>query len=939
MSHTPRVFISSARGALDAYREAARDVCFRLGLLPVQMEDFSPDRHPPAEVCGRQLETCDAIVLLLAHRYGSRPSEGGLSYTELEYEWALKHPSVPLFVFVVNPSFSWPPPEVREDPGDMARFRARVAENHVVRGFGEIATFREDLIVALRGLDSRPAHEERPARTIPAAPAFHAVPAYIGNAPFTGRTEFLTILDDWAAGADPVLVVEAIGGAGKSALTWEWARHRAPAELAGRLWWSFYEGSASITRFLREALAYVSGRPFDKVRRLDRSELAEQLLASLRERPYLLVLDGFERLLAAYHRFDPSKLRDDEVEPAKRALIEPHAFEVVRALTTAAPAKILISTRLMPDALEGRFARRLPGVRHIRLPGLTDADTLALLTKLGVHGNPRIIAGFFGRLDNHPLLVDIVVGLLRDYRPAPHDFDRWLADPTAGGALTLATLPLNQRRAHILEAAFAGLPAGHARVLGWISVLAGAVDWATLDDINPIHPDDWDAPEPNALLDAALTDLEDRGLLWWDRSSNTYDLHPVVRAYVHDQLDHDDRVYANERIHAHFEALPPEDTASATSVEDLRQTITMFRALVGAERMRDAESLWEDRLSRPLLSELGACETIVELLTPAKGRFDLRVRGDLATALRFQGRFEEAQDQELEILNVCIDRGNIDEFGIALSRVGGLFYRTGQFVFAGRYFELATELKALAPSVSDWNIRFHLAVLARESGRLDEARERLDECIRLERPDWSEGHFRCERLRIARLAGSLEWAELEGADAELHKWRDRMDIESIKFEYFAGIGDFERALSAAQESDRLQRGAGGDATPAAIAFALARLGRLDEAGMLVEQTASMVARVPFARFPHYVLAKALWVLGRRDEAARHSVEAYRQAWKDGPPNHSHWDLADATELLAELGVPAPTLPVVDPTTVVVPLEPEIRGYLAKISRNSPRRYD
>ena len=154
--------------------------------------------------------------------------------------------------------------------------------------------------------------------------------------------------------------------------------------LAGRLWWSFYEGSASMTRFLQELLAYTQGRPMDQIRQLNRTSLADQVITELRRRPYQIVLDGFERLLAAYHQFDPSKLRDEEVEPDKRSLIEPHAEDIVRRLTTVGPSKILISTRLMPVALYSRFGVLMPGVRHLRLPGLSDSDTRALLTRLDV---------------------------------------------------------------------------------------------------------------------------------------------------------------------------------------------------------------------------------------------------------------------------------------------------------------------------------------------------------------------------------------------------------------------------------------------------------------------------------------------------------------------------------------------------------------------------
>jgi hypothetical protein len=62
-------FISSTSGALVAYRRAEVEVCYRLGLTPVHMEEFDPQRPAPAQVCRREVENCDVFVLLLAHRH------------------------------------------------------------------------------------------------------------------------------------------------------------------------------------------------------------------------------------------------------------------------------------------------------------------------------------------------------------------------------------------------------------------------------------------------------------------------------------------------------------------------------------------------------------------------------------------------------------------------------------------------------------------------------------------------------------------------------------------------------------------------------------------------------------------------------------------------------------------------------------------------------
>ena len=52
--------------------------------------------------------------------------------------------------------------------------------------------------------------------------------------------------------------------------------------------------------FCRRALAYMTRRPLAELDRLPTRELARDLLAELHARPWLLVLDGLERVLVAY---------------------------------------------------------------------------------------------------------------------------------------------------------------------------------------------------------------------------------------------------------------------------------------------------------------------------------------------------------------------------------------------------------------------------------------------------------------------------------------------------------------------------------------------------------------------------------------------------------------------------------------------------------------
>ena len=84
-----------------------------------------------------------------------------------------------------------------------------------------------------------------------------------------------------AADPHPVLLFDAIGGSGKSMLTWEWTTQHATqvrGDWAGRFWYSFYERGAIMADFCRRALAYITGQPLDDFKTRKTPELGDLLL-------------------------------------------------------------------------------------------------------------------------------------------------------------------------------------------------------------------------------------------------------------------------------------------------------------------------------------------------------------------------------------------------------------------------------------------------------------------------------------------------------------------------------------------------------------------------------------------------------------------------------------------------------------------------------------
>jgi hypothetical protein len=247
----------------------------------------------------------------------------------------------------------------------------------------------------------------------------------------------------------------------------------------------------------------MTGRPLRALRKKKQLELGEQLLRQLQMQPWLLVLDGLERILVAYHRYDAAQLRDEQAGDrdtiAHRdisAAIHPDDDEILRRLAAATKSKILITSRLIPRVLLNPSGQPIPGVRHERLPGLRPTDAEALLRHSGVRGDSQLLQDYLQHhCDCHPLVTGAVAGLINDYLPDRGNFDAWAADAVHGGKLNLANLDLVQKRNHILQTALDALPDPSQQQLSTLALLSEAVDYTTLAALNPHLP-----PEPDEVL-------------------------------------------------------------------------------------------------------------------------------------------------------------------------------------------------------------------------------------------------------------------------------------------------------------------------------------------------------------------------------------------------------------------------------------------------------
>ena len=84
-----QIFISSTYTDMKEERQAAVEAILKSGNIPAGMELFTAGNESQLQTIMRWIDESDIYVLLLGGRYGSIEQWSGLSYTEVEYDYAV----------------------------------------------------------------------------------------------------------------------------------------------------------------------------------------------------------------------------------------------------------------------------------------------------------------------------------------------------------------------------------------------------------------------------------------------------------------------------------------------------------------------------------------------------------------------------------------------------------------------------------------------------------------------------------------------------------------------------------------------------------------------------------------------------------------------------------------------------------------------------------
>ena len=94
-------FVSSTYKDLIEERQAVMEAIVSTGNLPVGMEHFPAGNESQFDYIKKLIDHCDYYILVLAGKYGSINNSTKLSYTEMEFDYAVKN-GVPVAVLLVK---------------------------------------------------------------------------------------------------------------------------------------------------------------------------------------------------------------------------------------------------------------------------------------------------------------------------------------------------------------------------------------------------------------------------------------------------------------------------------------------------------------------------------------------------------------------------------------------------------------------------------------------------------------------------------------------------------------------------------------------------------------------------------------------------------------------------------------------------------------------
>ena len=614
-----KIFVGSTVKDLEDLRDGLYRSLKEVGHTPwfSEKDDFPTNRHPDSMTnCIKVAEECDLFVVLLDKRAGlPYTKRKGSPYPELfdstiseaEYRCA-REKGKPVCIFIrkraehesaiyrqikdkeQRESMKWySEPAVYEFYDRLMHEKPHIPWRYTFDSIREIMGPLNTIIGEAQAISSV-------SFSLPIPPQPYFAHPYPLQKNFTGRVAERNMLTDWLTkGRHPMLALNAIGGMGKTALSWYWMQEdviKGGLSPHGIIWWSFYDKESSFENFLKHAISYVTGGRINPDGLQSTKEKMSALHGILYNNEYLLVLDGVERVLRAYYNLG-SPYQGDEVKIDERgeyrSFIDPNLGDFIKMLASGYPqTKTLLTSRLFPKELDD-----LEGCIKKDLTQLDKEDAVEFFKRQGVEGTRTEIEEVCCAYGFHPLPLRLLSGMIVHDMKYGGDIKAWtIYNP----------LPkLVPKEHHILELAYNSLDEKKQNFISKLSAFRNPMDYDAVSIFNLFGSEE--------KFNEVLIELVDRGMLFRDEKSNKLDLHPIVRKYCYDRLKNKESIHLV--LTDYFAYIPAPEKIE--SVDDLAAVIELYHHTVRAGGYDEAMDLYYDRLERPLF-KFGAYQTITELL-------------------------------------------------------------------------------------------------------------------------------------------------------------------------------------------------------------------------------------------------------------------------------------------------------------------------------------
>ena len=234
-----KTFVSSVSAQLESTRSQIIQDLSKAGYDVSAMERFGAQPTVPLDVCLRELRSSDIVILLVAPRYGSMLPQG-ISYTHAEYREA-QGAGVPVIAIRI-------PDDEGLDAEEQAQLKVFAEEVGSTTTYDSLAPgeslerISPKVLAALTSARNRGdighrfsifQEHERYFR-----PLLQDQALLTHRGPFVGREQELKQIQSFIDGSEPLLILEAPGGSGKSRLLLEAAKAASQREGAPRIYFA-----------------------------------------------------------------------------------------------------------------------------------------------------------------------------------------------------------------------------------------------------------------------------------------------------------------------------------------------------------------------------------------------------------------------------------------------------------------------------------------------------------------------------------------------------------------------------------------------------------------------------------------------------------------------------------------------------------------------------